>query len=540
MNIASRAGRWSAAHWKTATFGWLAMVVCAVAVGHLVGTVKLTDSEQSTGQSARAQLWLNQSGFPNHAGEAVLIQSRRQTAAGPGFRQEIKTVVAGLKALPQIDALRSPLAAGNQGQISKDGRSALIEFNMKGDADTAADRVQPVLNAVAALQRAAPRSSPSPSSVTPAPRTSRTQPSTTVSSKAETLSLPITFLVLLVAFGAFVAAGLPVVLAFSAVLASGGLAAVASHLVHASDATSSVMLLMGMAVGVDYSLFYLKREREERRLGHVDALQRAAATSGRAVLASGITVLIAMAGMLLTGSKVFDSIGIGAMLVVFVAMVGSLTVLPALLGRLGDKVDKGRIRRARPESRVWNAILRPVLRFPLPAAIALHGPAGGAGAADAGAPHDAAGRERSAAQHSGRAHLREDPEGVPGFADAGGRGVTRPRRRPRPSPRRRSPSSSGWPWPAVRPSSRSRPPSTAATPPRRSRSRWSETAATMRRWPPWPRCATRCCRPASDTCPEPSSRSPERRRARMTSTLRSSTASRWCSRSCSGWRSCCC
>jgi heme transporter len=100
-----------------------------------------------------------------------------------------------------------------------------------------------------------------------------------------------------------------VLLAFSAVLGSGGLAAVASHLVHAADATSSVMLLMGMAVGVDYSLFYLKREREERRAGHDDALQRAAATSGRAVLASGVTVLIAMAGMLLAGIKLFDSIG---------------------------------------------------------------------------------------------------------------------------------------------------------------------------------------------------------------------------------------
>src|SRR6202007_3405310 len=140
-----------------------------------------------------------------------------------------------------------------------------------------------------------------------------------------------TFLVLLFAFGAFVAAGLPVVLAFSAVLASGGLAALVSHVVHASGATSSVMLLMGMAVGVDYSLFYLKREREERKAGHNDALQRAAATSGRAVLASGITVLIAMAGMLPSGSRVFDSIGIGAMLVVFIAMAGSLTVLPALL-----------------------------------------------------------------------------------------------------------------------------------------------------------------------------------------------------------------
>ena len=163
-------------------------------------------------------------------------------------------------------------------------------------------------------------------------------------SKAEKLSLPITFLVLLIAFGAFVAAGLPVLLAFSAVLGAGGLAAAGSHVFHASDATSSVMLLMGMAVGVDYSLFYLKREREERRAGHADSLQRAAATSGRAVLASGLTVLIAMAGMLLSGTKVFDSIGIGAMLVVAMAMVGSLTVLPALLGKLGDRVDKGRIR----------------------------------------------------------------------------------------------------------------------------------------------------------------------------------------------------
>src|SRR5262249_38226438 len=129
-------------------------------------------------------------------------------------------------------------------------------------------------------------------------------------SRAEKLSLPITFAVLLIAFGAVVAAGLPVLLAFSAVLGAGGLAAIASHVVHASDATSSVMLLMGMAVGVDYSLFYLKREREERRAGHADALGRAAATSGRAVLASGITVLIAMAGMLLSGTKVFDSIGV--------------------------------------------------------------------------------------------------------------------------------------------------------------------------------------------------------------------------------------
>ena len=264
------------------------------------------------------------------------------------------------------------------------------------------------------------------------------------------------------AFGAFVAAGLPVLLAFSAVMASGGLAAVASHLVHASDATSSVMLLMGMAVGVDYSLFYLKREREERRRGHARRAGAGRGHLGRAVLASGITVLIAMAGMLLTGSKVFDSIGIGAMLVVFMAMVGSLTVLPALLGRLGDKVDKGRIRRAAP--RVAGVGRRAASRCcasrcrrrspPSRVLVVLALPA-------LGLHTTLLGRERPAAQHSGGAHLREDPEGVPRGPDAGRGGRPQPATSPRLRRRRRSPSSSGWRWPAARPSSRSRPPSTA-------------------------------------------------------------------------------
>ncbi len=241
---------------------------------------------------------------------------------------------------------------------------------MRGNPDTAQNRVQPVLNAVASLQRSAPGFTVAESG----DASSSLQEQSTINGglhKAELLSLPLTFLILLIAFGAVVAAGVPVLLAFTAVMGAGGLASVASHVVHASGATSSVMLLMGMAVGVDYSLFYLKREREERRAGHThrDALERAAATSGHAVLVSGITVLVAMAGMLLTGSKVFDSIGVGAMLVVFTAMVGSLTVLPALLGRLGDKVEKGRVRRPQARSRVWNAVLGPVMRWPLPSAL---------------------------------------------------------------------------------------------------------------------------------------------------------------------------
>ena len=239
---------------------------------------------------------------------------------------------------------------------------------MKGPAEDASEHVLPVLATVSSLERSAPGFDVKEFGEASGEREVKKTVNAGLT-RAEELSLPLTFAVLLIAFGAFVAAGLPVLLAFSAVLGSGGLAALASHLVHASEATASVMLLMGMAVGVDYSLFYLKREREERRAGHPDPLGRAAATSGRAVLASGITVLIAMAGMLLSGTKVFDSIGIGAILVVFTAMVGSLTVLPALLGRLGDKVEKGKLRTSRPTSRLWDAVLGPVLRYPKGAAL---------------------------------------------------------------------------------------------------------------------------------------------------------------------------
>jgi uncharacterized membrane protein YdfJ with MMPL/SSD domain len=368
VNIAARAARWSAANWKKATFGWLAFVIASAALGQVVGVVKLTEAEQGTGGSARAHATLARADLDQSANETVLVQSARLNASEPTFRRVVARVAGRVGAMAQVEDVRSPFAPGGGGQISKDRHSALVEFSMRGSSETAADRVQPVINAVAAIQRQSPGFTVSEFGDASAAH-ALSKLSSEGFTRAEKLSVPITFLIMLVAFGAFVAAGIPVLLAFSAVLGASGLAAVASHVVHQSEATSSVMLLMGMAVGVDYSLFYLRREREERRQGHSSpvALERAAASSGRAVLVSGFTVLIAMAGMLLTGSKVFTSLGVGAMLVVFTAMVGSLTVLPALLGRLGDKVEKGAVRRAstaRASSRIWDLVLRPVLRFP--------------------------------------------------------------------------------------------------------------------------------------------------------------------------------
>jgi RND superfamily putative drug exporter len=395
-NLAARAGRWSAEHWKTATAIWILVVLVAIAAGRMAGTHKLSDAEQATGETARAEQILASAGFSTPASESVLVKSASLTADDPAFRSAIGSVMAKLRTMSQVKNLRT----GAAGEISKDRHAQLVEFDMKGKHDTADKRVQPLLDAVSGLQRAHPDFTIAEFGMASANH----ELNDTIQKDfkhAESLSVPITFLILLFAFGAFVAAGVPVLLAFSAVLGSIGLSQLVSHLAHASDATQSVMLLMGMAVGVDYSLFYLKREREERAAGHEghEGLYRAAATSGQAVLISGFTVLIAMAGMLFAGSKIFTSIGIGAMLVVFTSLVGSLTVLPALLGKLGDRyIERGvrqvlaagvlrllrlfrtqprwlvwlrdtptllrRLKGDRQESRVWGFVLNRSMRFP--------------------------------------------------------------------------------------------------------------------------------------------------------------------------------
>ncbi len=368
-NFARRAGRWSAAHWKTALLGWLAFVVAAVMIGGAIGTNKIKDVDTASGETKTAEKILENAGFDSRAGESVLVQSPTASAQDPAFRATVSDVVRAVSAQPAVRNVRSPLAASNKGQISKDGRAAIVQFEIRGDAADAMDKVQPVLDAVAGVQKThagfkvAEFGQASAQHVLDETLGKDFQ-------RAEYSSLPVTLIILLFAFGALVAAGLPVLLGFSGVLATIGLSSLASHIFPAGDATQSVILLIGMAVGVDYSLFYIRREREERSsgLGHREALLKTAGTSGYAVLISGATVMIAMAGMLLTGNGIFTSIGVGAMLMVLVALIGSLSILPALLSKLGDRVNKGRIpllaRRKHGESRVWSAVLDRVLRRP--------------------------------------------------------------------------------------------------------------------------------------------------------------------------------
>ena len=367
-NLAALAGRWSASHRKTAIAGWLAFVLAAVVLGGAAGIDYQRDEDLGTGESGRADKIIA-AGFADHASEQVLVQGRGSvTVDDPRFAAALEDVERRLAGFPFVVGLESPRAHGAS-LVSRDRRSALIQFDIAGDSQAAGDRIEPVLAAVARSQAAHPEFVIEEFGDASA-RRAISEAFEDDARQAEFLSLPITLLILVAAFGALVAAGLPLLLGLTAVAASIGLLGPVSQLIPVADAVTSVVLLVGLAVGVDYSMFYIRRMRDERAAGRQStaALAVAAATSGRAVLISGLTVMVAMSGMFVVGHPVFSSFAIGTIIVVAVAMVGSITVVPATLAVLGDRIDKGRLpltgRRRSRESGVWAAIVRAVLRRP--------------------------------------------------------------------------------------------------------------------------------------------------------------------------------
>ncbi|HZM18737.1 MAG TPA: MMPL family transporter [Gaiellaceae bacterium] len=371
LNLAARMGRWSAGHWKTATFGWLALVVIAFAIGGAVGTKTIDPNTAGPGESGRMDRIL-EAGFKQPAGESVLIQSDSLRTSDPVFKAAIEDVVARVSALDVVQNLRSPLDPANSGQIAESGRAALVEFDIRGDKDEAVDKIAPVLDRVAEARNANPELFIGEFGDASAVYETDVLFGEDLA-KAGLYSLPVTLIILVVAFGALVAAGIPLLLGLTAVIGTFGLIALSSQVLPMAQEVFAIVLLIGLAVGVDYSMFYLKREREERASGRSEraALEAAAATSGRSVLISGVTVMVAMAGMFLTMDSTFSSFAVATIIVVALAMLGSLTVLPALLSRLGDKVDRvhvpfvRRLRRDDGEGRIWGAIIDRVLRRPV-------------------------------------------------------------------------------------------------------------------------------------------------------------------------------
>jgi uncharacterized membrane protein YdfJ with MMPL/SSD domain len=372
-NLASRVGGWSARHWKTAVFGWIALVVVAFQIGHSVTTDTLSQSETGVGESGHADK-VYQDKYPQTQGEMVLISSESLKHDSPQFHAAVASAEKALHGVRGVKKIEDPYAPANRhGQVSKTTNAVMVTYTIDGELNST--KVKDTSKAAAdAVSTAAHDERLRVESFGGAKTEEEFQKILNDDlSKATTTSLPLTLILLLVAFGTLVAAGVPLLLAISGVMATLGLVGPVSHLAPVSDGVNEVILLIGMAVGVDYALFYLRRAREERAAGRSthDAVQVAAATSGRSVLLSGITVITAMAGMYLAGAPDFVSFATGTILVVAVSMVASLTVLPGLMSRLGDKVERGRVPGlARVKGRVarvglWSRVVDRVMRRPL-------------------------------------------------------------------------------------------------------------------------------------------------------------------------------
>jgi uncharacterized membrane protein YdfJ with MMPL/SSD domain len=386
-NLAARAGRWSATHRKTAIIGWILFVVLATVIGGKIGQKNLDPSATGNGESKRGDMIVADAGFPETIGERVLIQGKGSIKSDdPAVRAAVSDVVSRLGKIDGVHDIESPLNAKDRANtVSKDGRSVVVNFSLAGKYETAADQANlekiadaPVA-AVAAVQHAHPELRVEEYGDASTQKALGAQQRAD-EAKSMQFSLGGTLLILLLAFGAAVAAGIPLLLGVSSFVATTGLLGPVSQLSPLHEAVGQVTMLIGLAVGVDYAMFYLRRMMEEKDKGRSSeaALDVAAATSGRAVLVSGFTVMAAMAGMFFSGNPIFSSFGIGTIIVVGVAMVGSLTFLPAVLSYLGQKgwIEKGRVpyvakrrHKTKGESRMWNAILARVLKRPLVSAI---------------------------------------------------------------------------------------------------------------------------------------------------------------------------
>ncbi|KRF17910.1 hypothetical protein ASG90_06170 [Nocardioides sp. Soil797] len=356
---ARRAARWSATHPWRAIGAWVAFVAFAIGLAIAVPTVEANGSDYWEHESGDASAMIHEAGLDDPDSEIVLITGDDMSQA-PAVAAE---VAQGMEDLQAVTGVSEPM-------WSDDRSAMLLSIQLARDQEDV-EPLQEVTERVAAdhpglsVEQAGDQSLDDAIDVRVGEDLS----------SAEATSVPVTLILMLIAFGALIAAGIPVLLAVGSVVATIGISAPLSHLVHAETTVISMIVLIGMAVGVDYSLFYLKREREERARGRstLDAVEIAAETSGHSIIVSGFAVIASMTGLFVAGGATQNSLAVCSILVVAIAVLGSLTVLPAILVKLGRWVDRPRVPGLwRLNNRIGKGaisrrILAPVVRRPVAA-----------------------------------------------------------------------------------------------------------------------------------------------------------------------------
>lgn len=372
-----RMARWSARHPWRAIVGWFVFVLLCLGAGIATGNNPATTQDFWVGEAGRAESMATDGGLQRRPTEHVLIRARSGPLDTERATAAARDLTARMDALPEVDRVAPPVR-------SEDGTALRVSVVMKGAELDAKKNVVPLLDRTAQVAAAHPdlvveeTGSPAISKGVNDQRDDDL-------ALSERISLPVTLVILLVVFGSVVMAGVPLLLALSSIAATMGLAMLASHLLPDPGVGTNMILLMGLAVGVDYTLFYLKREREERsraagRLSPEALVELAAATAGRAVVVSGLAVIVCTATLYLATDVIFSSLATGTILVVAVAVLSSLTVLPALLVKLGHRAERraakkaarrakrgapARTKATKPDNgRIFGALMRPAQRHP--------------------------------------------------------------------------------------------------------------------------------------------------------------------------------
>jgi RND superfamily putative drug exporter len=356
-----RAARWSARNPWRAIVTWLVFVVLCLGVGIVVGTRDASTEDYRVGEAGRAEAMAAEGGLQRQPGEQVLI-----TPAGAEGQAAAEEIKARMERLPEVAQVATPIR-------SADGEALLVRVTMRGPELDAQKHVAPLLAQTAAVQGRHPNLNVEESGAPSISKGVNAQRGADLE-RSEAITLPVTLLVLLLVFGSAIVATIPLLIALSSIAAAMGLAMLASHVFPDAGVGANVIILIGMAVGVDYSLFYVKREREERarsgnRLGAQALVELSAATSGRAVAGSGLAVAACAATLYLASDVIFSSLATATIVVTLVAVASSLTVLPALLVLVGRRRERRAagpepVRRGRRTGRLWKALLRPATGHP--------------------------------------------------------------------------------------------------------------------------------------------------------------------------------
>lgn len=371
-----RVARWSALHPWRAIIGWLAFVALCLGGGIAAGMNSATSEDFRVGEAGRAETLATEGGVQLRPTEQILIRAASGPLDEAAADAAVKDVTTRMKALPEVASVAEPVR-------SADGRVLRVPVELNGSEQDGKKNVVPLRAQTEEAAQAHPELTIEETGDASVSKGVNDQRGKDLAF-SEAITLPVTLITLAVVFGSVVMVGVPLLLAITSIMATMGLAMVASHLLPDTGVGMSMILLIGMAVGVDYTLFYLKREREERaraggRLTSEALVEAAAATAGRAIVVSGLAVIVSTTALFLARDVIFDSLATGTILVVAVAVVSSVTVLPALLVKLGRRTERRTERRAarrlargksvraygeKGPGRAWHALLTPARKHP--------------------------------------------------------------------------------------------------------------------------------------------------------------------------------